>query len=286
MMPARQAAQTAEDARLIALQKIDAEDAAHQRAVVAEREAQANARANAEQERRRQAESDREASEAARLAAERAKAEAVRAKSEAERSRLEAERAAEQLAQERRAAEEARAAAESAKAAAEAQAQQARLTAAQAQQSADQAERDKAALRQQIRDQLNVILETRETARGLIVNLSDVLFDTGSANLKPGAREKLAKIAGILLAHPGLTLQVEGHTDSVGAAGYNQRLSESRAHSVQDYLIRQGISPGTVATSGLGASQPVASNRTSTGRQQNRRVELIVSGEPIGRSRQ
>ncbi len=160
------------------------------------------------------------------------------------------------------------------------------MTAAQAQQSADQAERDKAALRQQIRDQLNVILETRETARGLIVNLSDVLFDTGSANLKPGAREKLAKIAGILLAHPGLTLQVEGHTDSVGAAGYNQRLSESRAHSVQDYLIRQGISPGTVATSGLGASQPVASNRTSAGRQQNRRVELIVSGEPIGRSRQ
>jgi outer membrane protein OmpA-like peptidoglycan-associated protein len=286
MMPARQAAQTAEDARLIALQKIDAEDAAHQRAVVAEREAQANARAAAEQDRRRQAESDREASEAARLAAERATAEAVRSKSEAERSRLDAERAAEQLAQERRAAEEARAAAESAKAAAEAQAQQARLTAAQAQQSADQAERDKAALRQQIRDQLNVILETRETARGLIVNLSDVLFDTGSANLKPGAREKLAKIAGILLAHPGLTLQVEGHTDSVGAAGYNQRLSESRAHSVQDYLIRQGISPGTVATSGLGASQPVASNRTSAGRQQNRRVELIVSGEPIGRSRQ
>src|SRR5258708_15483675 len=163
MMPARQAAQTAEDARLIALQKIDAEDAAHQRAVVAEREAQANARAAAEQDRRRQAESDREASEAARLAAERTTAESVRSKSEAQPFRLDAEPAPQQLPQERRAAEEARGAAESAKAAAEAQAQQARSTAAPAPQSADQAERDEPAPRQQIRRQLKVVLATRET---------------------------------------------------------------------------------------------------------------------------
>jgi outer membrane protein OmpA-like peptidoglycan-associated protein len=278
MMPARQAAQTAEDARLIALQRMDEEDAARQRAAVMERESAANARARAEEERRRQAERDIQTSEAARIAAERAQA-------EAERSRLEAERAAERLAQERRASEEARAAAESARAAAEAQAQQAQSAATQAQQTAAQAEREKADLRAQLRDQLNVILETRETARGLIVSLSDVLFDTGSANLKPGAREKLAKIAGILLAHPGLSLEVEGHTDSVGAASANQQLSEQRAHAVQDYLIRQRISPAAVATAGFGESQPVASNGTAAGRQQNRRVELIVSGEPIGRPR-
>jgi outer membrane protein OmpA-like peptidoglycan-associated protein len=285
MMPARQAAQTAEDARLIALQRMAEEDAAQQRAMVMERESAANARARAEEERRRAAEMDRQASEAARVAAERAKAEAERSRFEAERSKLEAERAAERLAQERRTAEEARAAAESARSAAEAQAQQAQSTAAQAQQAAAQAEREKAELREQLREQLNVILETRETARGLIVNLSDVLFDTGSANLKPGAREKLAKIAGILLAHPGLNLEVEGHTDSVGGASYNQQLSEQRAHSVHDYLIQQRISPAAVATAGFGESQPVASNGTAAGRQQNRRVELIVSGEPIGRPR-
>jgi len=111
------------------------------------------------------------------------------------------------------------------------------------------------------------------------------LFDTGSAGLKPGAREKLAKVAGIILAHPGLEMAVEGHTDSVGSAGYNQQLSERRADSVRDYLVRQGIAPSVVATSGFGKDQPVASNSTAAGRQQNRRVELIVSGEPIGRRR-
>jgi len=106
---------------------------------------------------------------------------------------------------------------------------------------------------------LNVILETRETARGLIVNLSDVLFDTGRANLKPGAREKLAKIAGILLAHPGLDLQVEGHTDAVGTDSDNQQLSERRAQSVHDYLIGQGIAPSAVATAGFG--EPIGRGR-------------------------
>jgi outer membrane protein OmpA-like peptidoglycan-associated protein len=132
---------------------------------------------------------------------------------------------------------------------------------------------------------LNVILETRETARGLIVNLSDVLFDTGRATLKPGAREKLAKIAGIVLAHPGLQMEVEGHADSVGGESYNQLLSEHRADSVRTFLIAQGVQPAAVATAGFGESRPVASNSTAAGRQLNRRVELIVSGEPIGRRR-
>ncbi|HYT68944.1 MAG TPA: OmpA family protein [Vicinamibacterales bacterium] len=299
MMPARQAAQTAEDARLIAIQRMEEEYAAQQRAVMADRESAAIARARTEEERRRQAENDRQAAERVKAEAERsrtaaeldkqaadaARVEAERAKAAAERSKSEAERAADRLAEERRAAEDARKAAETARAAAEAQAQQAQSTAAQAQQTAAQAEREKAELREQLRQQLNVILETRETARGLIVNLSDVLFDTASANLKPGAREKLAKIAGIVMAHPGLEMAVEGHTDSVGSASYNQQLSERRADSVRSYLVGQGIAPSAVATSGFGEEQPVASNSTAAGRQQNRRVELIVSGEPIGRRR-
>jgi outer membrane protein OmpA-like peptidoglycan-associated protein len=299
MMPARQAAQTAEDARLIAMRKMDEEYAAQHRATMAERESAAIARAKVEEERRRQAEDERQAAERAKAeadrsvtaaerekaAAEAARIDAERAKAEAERSKADADRAAERLAEERRTAEDARKAAELARTAAEAQAQEAQSTAAQAQQAAAQAEREKTELRDRLREQLNVILETRETARGLIVNLSDVLFDTGSANLKPGAREKLAKIAGIIQTHPGLEMSVEGHTDSVGGAAYNQQLSERRADAVRDYLVRQGITPSAVATSGFGKERPVASNSTAAGRQQNRRVELIVSGEPIGRSR-
>jgi outer membrane protein OmpA-like peptidoglycan-associated protein len=137
-------------------------------------------------------------------------------------------------------------------------------------------------LREQLRQQLNLILETRETARGLIVNMSDVLFDSGKYTLKPGAREKLAKIGGIILAHPGLKLEVEGHTDNVGSDKYNQRLSEERANSVRDYLVSQGVSADSVTALGLGKTRPVTDNSTAAGRQQNRRVELVVSGEAIG----
>ena len=143
------------------------------------------------------------------------------------------------------------------------------------------AEDDKAALRSQLLQQLNLILETRDTARGLIVNVSDVLFDTGMYSLRPGAREKLAKISGIVLAHPGLRLEVEGHTDSVGSDEFNQRLSENRAASVRDYLVQQGVSMNNVVARGLGETTPVASNNTAAGRQQNRRVELVVSGDVI-----
>ncbi|MBZ5701178.1 MAG: OmpA family protein [Acidobacteriia bacterium] len=112
--------------------------------------------------------------------------------------------------------------------------------------------------------------------------MSDVLFDTGSSTLKPGAREKLAKISGVVLAHPGLNLQVEGHTDSVGSDEMNQQLSERRAASVHDYLVQEGV-PGTAVTSrGFGKTQPVASNDTPEGRQRNRRVELVVTGDAIG----
>jgi outer membrane protein OmpA-like peptidoglycan-associated protein len=127
-----------------------------------------------------------------------------------------------------------------------------------------------------------MVLETRETARGLIVNMSDVLFDTGKYTLKPGAREKLAKISGIILAHRGLTLAVEGHTDSVGGDEFNQKLSEQRANSVRDYLVEQGVSQGAITAQGFGKTRPVASNDTPAGRQQNRRVELVVSGAAIG----
>jgi outer membrane protein OmpA-like peptidoglycan-associated protein len=112
--------------------------------------------------------------------------------------------------------------------------------------------------------------------------MSDVLFDTGKYTLLPGAREKLAKIAGILLGHPTLGLAVEGHTDSVGGDEYNQRLSEQRAGSVRDYLVQQSIPADHVTAKGFGKTQPVASNETAAGRQQNRRVELVVSGAEIG----
>jgi outer membrane protein OmpA-like peptidoglycan-associated protein len=137
-------------------------------------------------------------------------------------------------------------------------------------------------MRKRLLDQLNSVLQTRDSARGLIVNMSDVLFDTGRYTLKPGAREKLAKISGIVLAHPGLNLKVEGHTDSVGSAEYNQLLSEQRASSVRDFLVDQGVLAASVTAFGFGKSQPVDTNDTAEGRQRNRRVELVVTGEAIG----
>ena len=137
-------------------------------------------------------------------------------------------------------------------------------------------------MRAQLLAQLNSILQTRDSARGLIVNMSDVLFDTGKFTLKPGAREKLAKISGIVLAHPGLNLQIEGYTDSVGGDEMNQQLSERRADSVRDFLAEQGVPGSAMAAKGFGKTQPVASNDTAEGRQKNRRVELVVNGDAIG----
>ena len=275
MMPARQAVQTAEDARLVGLQRQEEAYAAEARRVAAAREQEALSRAQAEEARRRQAELDAQNAAAARTAAERqtqeaaARAQAALAEQEAaQRAKAEAERA-------RADAETARAQADAARRDAEAQAEQARQRAAQS-------EQERVQLRDQLRQQLNVILETRETARGLIVNLSDVLFDTARHDLKPGAREKLARVSGILSSHPGLRIEIEGHTDSVGTDEYNQRLSERRAESVRTYLVSQNIAPAMVSAVGLGEAKPVATNDNASGRQQNRRVELIVSGDAIG----
>jgi len=145
-----------------------------------------------------------------------------------------------------------------------------------------QMEKEKAELRVTLLAQFNAILQTRDTPRGLIVNMSDVLFDTGKYSLRPAAREKLAKLAGIVSGHPGLLLAVEGHTDSVGGDEYNQELSEHRSEGVRDYLTQQGMAASSVTSKGFGKTMPVATNDTADGRQQNRRVELVISGEVIG----
>lgn len=145
-----------------------------------------------------------------------------------------------------------------------------------------QSEAEKTELRTQLLAQFNAILQTRDTARGLIINMSDVLFDTGKFSLRPLAREKLAKVAGIVSGHPGLRLDVEGHTDGVGGDDYNQQLSEERGGAVRDYLLQEGMAAASVTSKGFGKTQPVASNDTTEGRQQNRRVEIVISGDVIG----
>jgi outer membrane protein OmpA-like peptidoglycan-associated protein len=165
---------------------------------------------------------------------------------------------------------------------AEADSDRNRLAAATSDQQLKQAVRNREALRAKLLQQFNLIVATRDTARGLIVNLSDVVFDTGKSTLRPGAREKLAKISGIVLAYPDLRLAIEGNTDSVGGDAMNQRLSEQRADSVRDYLLHETIPAASMTSRGLGKTQPVATNDTAEGRQQNRRVELVVSGEIIG----
>jgi outer membrane protein OmpA-like peptidoglycan-associated protein len=165
---------------------------------------------------------------------------------------------------------------------AEAQSEQDRLAAVSSDQQLHQAVQDREELRAKLLAQFNLIFVTRDTARGLIVNLSDVLFDSGKATLRPGAREKLAKVSGIILAYPDLRLAIEGNTDSVGSDAVNQTLSEQRAAAVRDYLEKESIPATSMTSKGFGKTQPVATNDTAEGRQQNRRVELVVSGEVIG----
>jgi outer membrane protein OmpA-like peptidoglycan-associated protein len=281
---AREAALRAEDSRVIAIRAQREEALAQERAASLARETASAAKA------------DDEARERAR--ADRQRAEADRARADADTQRLKAESL-------RAAAETDRAAAERARAdamAATAQANAAKLDAERARQEAiDQqqklaseadlaraatakAQQEQAELRQKLMIQFNQILQTRETARGLIVNMSDVLFDTAKYTLKPGAREKLAKISGIILAHPGLTITVEGHTDSVGGDEYNMKLSEDRANSVRAYLVAQGLDSGIVTAHGFGKTRPVADNSSAAGRQQNRRVEMVVAGDVLGTS--
>ena len=236
---ARDTVQTAEDARAIAVKKMDDQRIANNLQNSADAQAQSQAQADDATRQKEQAQADAAKAQSDMAATQAASAAAVSAaQADANRSRL----------------------------------------------AAQQADSDKAAMRARLSEQLNSILQTRDSARGLIVSMSDVLFDTGQYSLKSGAREKLAKVAGILLAYPGLNIEVGGYTDNVGGDDMNQKLSENRASSVRDYLVQQGVTTNSVSARGFGNTLPVASNDSSAGRQQNRRVELLVSGDAIGNS--
>lgn len=276
---AREVVETAEEARVMAVKQKAEEDA--QARVAAEKRA-AEEQAAAELKRRQDAELARQQAEAAKADAIRMRQEAEKAAADAARQKQEAEQATAAAVAQQQAAQAAAEQAARDKTAAIDQRRAAEAEADKARQAAARAEAEKADLRAQLLNQLNSILQTRDSARGLIVNMSDVLFDTGSSTLKPGAREKLAKISGIVLAHPGLNLQIEGHTDSVGTDDFNQQLSERRADTVRDFLAEQGVPATSITARGFGKSQPVASNDTAEGRQRNRRVELVVNGDAIG----
>jgi len=283
---AKEVVETAEEARVMSVKQKAEEDAqaavAAERRAALDREAKARADADAEVKRRQEAEQARHQAEVAKADAERMKQEAQQAAQEASRQKQEAEQARAAALEQQQAAQAAAEQASRDRAAALSQQKVAEAETEKARQAAAQAESEKAQLRAQLLSQLNSILQTRDSARGLIVNMSDVLFDTGSYTLKPGAREKLAKISGIVLAHPGLNLQIEGHTDSVGSDDFNQQLSERRADSVRDFLAEQGVPGSAITARGFGKTQPVASNDTAEGRQRNRRVELVVNGDAIG----
>ncbi len=281
---AREAVLRAEDSRVIAIRAQREEALAQERAASLARETASNVKAD--DEARERARADRERAEADRRSAEadaqRVRAESLRAAAEtdraaAERARAEAMAATAQANADRQAAETAKLEADRARQEAIDQQQKLASEADLAKAAAAKAQQEQAELRQKLMIQFNQILQTRETARGLIVNMSDVLFDTGQYTLKAGAREKLAKISGIILAHPGLTITVEGHTDSVGGDDYNMKLSEDRANAVRTYLVSQGLNSGIVTAQGFGKTRPVADNSTAAGRQQNRRVEMVIT---------
>jgi outer membrane protein OmpA-like peptidoglycan-associated protein len=264
----RETVQTAEDAREIATKRIASDRADYERNASASQVANADA-ATADAVRARE-EADRKKHEAEAAAAQAQGAQAT-AEADSDRNRN-AAAAADLQAQQAR----------SAQAAAEADSERNRAAAASSDLQAQQAIHDREELRAKLLQQFNLILETRDTARGLVVNMSDVLFDSGQYTLRPLAREKLAKISGIVLAYPTLMLAVEGNTDSVGTEQFNQTLSEKRAESVRSFLTKEGVPEGSTTAEGFGKTRPIASNDTVDGRQQNRRVELIVSGEVIG----
>jgi outer membrane protein OmpA-like peptidoglycan-associated protein len=271
----RDAVQNAADALQTTVRRKEEEAQAAERAAAAQRTAQAQAAAEAAAAKAQQ---EAAAAQQAQLEREKAELESQKAAEARQQAELQAQQAAQAQQQAQlQAQQEAQA-----RAAAEAQAQQDAQAAAQARQAAQQAELEKQQLRASLLQQFNRILPTTDTPRGLKANLADVLFATGKFDLQPNAREALAKFSGIVLAHPGLKLQVEGYTDSVGSDSYNQTLSENRANSVRAYLIAQGIDPTSITAGGYGKSNPVASNGTAQGRQQNRRVEIIISGEIIG----
>jgi outer membrane protein OmpA-like peptidoglycan-associated protein len=258
---ARGATQMAEDARVLTLrrkeqERLDAERRAHEEA---QAKAEADARAAQEQAAQAQAQADEDA---------RRRAQAEQAQAEAQRQQAAA------LAQQQQ-AEAATVVAQQAAAEADRQRQE-------AESQRQEAIRQKEEMRARLLAQLNQVLQTRDTARGLIVSMPDVLFDFNKYTLKPEARERLARVSGIVLAYPDLKLQIEGYTDSIGSDEYNQTLSDKRAEAVRDYLVSSGVSINNVTAQGMGKADPVADNSTAAGRKLNRRVEMIVSGDVIG----
>lgn len=264
----RQTVQTAEDAREISVKQMDDERAEAERRAGTAREISAQVRADEESQRRINAEATTD--------------EAVRRRKEADLKNLDAQAAAQQAVGAQIDAERDRDDARQKQQAAEANSDRDRAASASSEAQLQQAVQDREDLRAKLLQQFNLILETRDTARGLVVNMSDVLFDSGRYTLRPLAREKLAKISGIVLAYPSLRLAVEGNTDSVGSETFNQELSEQRAAGVRTYLTQQGVPESSTTATGFGKTRPIATNNTSEGRQQNRRVELVVSGEVIG----
>lgn len=258
----------AEDARVLTLRKKEQEreEAARRAQEEAREKAQAEADAAQKQAQDAQARADEDA---------RRRAEAEKAKADADLQRSQALLAQQQAMAQAQAAQQA---AEDA----ERQKQEAQTQAQEADREKQEAIQQKEELRARLLAQLNQVLQTRDSARGLIVSMPDVLFAFNKYNLKPEARERLAKVSGILLAYPDLKLGVEGHTDSIGSDEYNQQLSEKRADSVRGYLVSEGVKPDTVTATGLGKADPVADNSTAAGRQLNRRVDIIVSGDVIG----
>jgi outer membrane protein OmpA-like peptidoglycan-associated protein len=258
---ARGATQMAEDARVLTLQRKE------QAKIDDERRAQEAAR--------QKAEAEAAASQQAAQQAQQQSEEDARRRAEAEQAQAEAQQQQQAALQQQ---QQAQAAAQAARAAA-AQAEQERQLAEQQRQ---QAEQQKEAMRARLLAQLNQVLQTRDTARGLIVSMPDVLFAFNKYDLKPEARERLAKISGIILAYPDLKLEIDGYTDSIGSDEYNQELSDKRAEAVRDFLVSNGVNMNSVVARGMGKADPVADNSTAQGRQLNRRVELIVSGDVIG----
>jgi outer membrane protein OmpA-like peptidoglycan-associated protein len=258
---ARGATQMAEDARVLTLRRKEQERIANEKQAMLDKQqkAEAEAQASAEAEAKAKAQAEEDARRRAQAEADRATAEKAQAEAQLQQAQADAARAA--------------AMAEQQKAEAEAERQR---------QAAAEAIRQKEEQRQRLLNQLNQVLETKDTDRGLVVSMPDVLFDSGSYTLKPAARERLARISGIVLAYPDLRLEIEGHTDSVGSDAYNQALSEKRAASVRDYLVDNSVSINNVIARGFGKTRPVADNSTAAGRKLNRRVEMIVSGDVIG----
>jgi outer membrane protein OmpA-like peptidoglycan-associated protein len=271
----REVVQTADDAREIAVKTIDANRVNSDRDAAAAQVAVANAKSDADRLARKDA-------EAATSDADRKRADADAAALAAQQKQQDAQADADQNRAAAADANKAAADAQLGQKDAEAQSDRDRAAAASSDQQLRQAVQDREELRAKLLLQFNAILATRDTARGLVVNLSDVLFDTGKYTLRPLAREKLAKISGIVLAYPDLRLAIEGNTDSVGGDAMNQELSERRAGAVRDYLAQQNIPMTSMTAQGFGKTQPVATNDTAEGRQENRRVEMVVSGDVIG----